>query len=155
MLWSCQGAGVVVLGRSPPAGLRCDLVGSSRVAWLARLRPRPSPRLPARRPPASTVVTVRGPGPSRAPAPPWAPRPAGCSLRARPRPTRPPTGTSPSSPRRTRKVRVGPTGLRSRGGRVGTPAPVPAGPSPETANDSGGCGAQAPPLGHPLRRRAG
>lgn len=131
-----------MLGRSPPAGLRCDLVGSSRVAWLARLSPRTSPCLPVRRPPASTVVTVQGPGPSRALAPPWAPRPAGCSLRARPRPMRPPTGTSPSSPRRTRKVRAGLTGLRSRDGRVGTPPLCPLGlpPRPQMTREGAGHG---------------
>lgn len=130
-----------MLGRSPPAGLRCDLIGRSLVAWLARLSPRPSPCLPARRPPASTVVTVHGPGPSRAPAPPWAPRPAGCSLRARPRPMRPPTGTSPSSPRRTRKVRA-PRKDGARDGRVGTPPLCPLGlpPRPQMTREGAGRG---------------
>lgn len=119
LLWSCQGAGVVVLGCSPPAGLWCDLVRSSRVDWLAGLHPRPSQRLLARRPPLSR--SSRRPGPSRSPAPSRAPRPAECSLRARPRPMRLPTGTSPLSLRRTRKVRPRLTGLPGGGGRVGTP----------------------------------
>lgn len=39
---------------------------------------------------------------------------------------------------------------RGQGWLSGDSAPVPAGPSPEAADDSGGCGARAPPLGHPL-----
>lgn len=119
LLWSCQGAGVVVLGCSPQAGLGCDLVRSRRVDWLSRPRPRPRPRLPARRPPLSR--SSPRPGPSRSSARPRAPRPAGCSLRARPQPMRLPTGTSPLSLRRTRKVRPRLTGLQGGGGRVGTP----------------------------------
>lgn len=52
-----------------------------------------------------------------------------------------------SSPRRTRKVRVGPTGLRSRGGRVGTPPLCPLGlpPRPQMTREG---------AGHRLRRWA-
>lgn len=112
LLWSCQGPGVVVLGCSPPAGLWFDLIRSCGVDWLARLRPRRSPCLLARRPPLSRLSPR--PGSSRSTAPPRAPRPAGCSLRARPRPMRLPTGTSPLSLRRTRKVRRRLTGLEAR-----------------------------------------
>lgn len=138
----------MVLGCSPPARLWCDLVGSSRVDWLLRLRPRPRPRLLAFRPPVSR--SSPRPGPSRSSAPPRAPRPAGCSLRARPRPTRLPTGTSPLSLRRTRKVRPRLTGLRGGGGSAGTPPPrsldLPGGP-PVTREGAGRRFHVGPPRG--------
>lgn len=75
------------------------------------------------------AAAALGPGPSRSllhrrrlPAA------ARCSRRARPRPIPPPTGTSPLSPRRTRKVRLSPQKppcAAGRGALRGGVSPVP------------------------------
>lgn len=123
LLWSCQGAGVVVPGRSPPRTLRWGPLGIA--SWLAAFVSglAPSLHLPVRGSHRRARVRVGraaalGPGPSRSlllrRGLEGATR---CSRRARPRRIPPLTGTSPLSPQQTRKVRLGPRRARHPGGR--------------------------------------
>lgn len=122
LLWSCQGAGVVVPGRSPRRALR-QTFGDSFVASCVVSGLAPSLHLPVhgshlRARVRAGGAAALGPGPSLSLL---LRRGLGgaarCSRRARPRRIPPLTGTSPLSPQQTRKVRLGPRRARHPGGR--------------------------------------
>lgn len=150
LLWSCQGAGVAVLGRSPPRGLRLGCVGGSAAACYARGGPRRSLHLPALRQHRRARVRVGaaaalGPGPSLCLLHRRDPRAAArCSRRARPRRIPLLMGTSPLSPRPTRKVRLSPGRAPHVGGRRALRGAV----SPGLGRlwPSGGCRRRAAPV---------